>query len=79
MRLPIVLALLLGAAAGHTSAEVQLPPPSVHQRSSASNAEHEAAIANCVQLWDRGTHMTERQWQIACRRVQDRLFNLQTK
>jgi hypothetical protein len=82
MRSFIIVALLLGAG-GHASAEVSLPPPpvarSVPSSAAAIRVEHEAAIANCVQMWDRGTHMTEQQWLRTCRRVQDRLKQLQPK
>lgn len=77
MRSLIVLVLLLGAGGGQALAEVRpSPPPS---SSTAIKVEHEAAITNCVRLWDRGTHMTEQQWLVACKRVQNRLLNLQAK
>jgi hypothetical protein len=34
------------------------------------------AIADCVRLWDAGTHMTKGEWLATCRRVQGRLDNL---
>ncbi len=83
MRSFIIVALLLGAGGGYASAEVPLPPSpaarSVPSSAAAIRVEHEAAIANCVQMWDRGTHMTEQQWLRTCRRVQDRLKQLQPK
>ena len=33
-------------------------------------------IADCVRLWDKGTHMTRGEWLTTCRRVQGRLDNL---
>ena len=80
MRYFIVVALLLGG--GQASAEVASSlPPTVKSAPSAAavKVEQEAAIANCVQMWDRGTHMTPRQWLATCRRVQNRLQHLQMK
>ena len=39
------------------------------------NAAQEG-IADCVRLWDKGTHMTKGEWLTTCRRVQGRLDNL---
>lgn len=49
------------------------PSPAVEK------SQYRGAVANCVQMWDRGTHMTQRQWLRACRRVQDRLRDLTLK
>ena len=46
------------------------PSPAVEK------SRYQGAVANCVQMWDRGTHMTQQQWLRACRRVQDRLRDL---
>jgi len=40
---------------------------------------HEVAIGDCEQMWDRGTHMTKRDWSQTCRRVQDRLQQLELR
>jgi hypothetical protein len=32
-----------------------------------------AAITDCMQLWDMGTHMTKQEWATSCRRVQGRV------
>lgn len=79
MRSVIVVALLLGTGGGHALGEVLSSPPTPRPSSAAVKVEHEAAIANCTRLWDRGTHMTEQQWLIACRRVQNQLLNLQVR
>jgi hypothetical protein len=34
------------------------------------------AVADCMQLWDAGTHMTKGEWQRTCRRIQNRLDNI---
>lgn len=33
------------------------------------------AIADCMRLWDKGTHMTKQEWATTCRRVQSRVGN----
>src|SRR5436190_13785928 len=35
-----------------------------------------SAMADCMGLWDKGTHMTKAEWATTCRRVQGRLDNL---
>jgi hypothetical protein len=37
---------------------------------------HDRDIADCLQMWDSGTHMTKQEWANTCRRVQTRLDNL---
>ena len=37
----------------------------------------ETAIAECMQMWDAGTHMTKLEWARTCRRVQDRLIQFE--
>ena len=84
MRCFAFTALLLVAGADYVLAEVAAPPrpgatfkgPS---QTSTEKSAHELAVANCVQMWDRGTHMTEQQWLRTCRRVQDRLNQMQTR
>jgi hypothetical protein len=39
----------------------------------------EEAIAECMRLWDAGTHMSKQQWSSTCRRVQFRLENLKVE
>ena len=84
MRSLIIAALLLVASAGYVLAEVAVPPRPAASAQFPSNkaaekSAHESGVANCVQMWDRGTHMTEHQWLRTCRRVQDRLQHLQMK
>jgi hypothetical protein len=42
------------------------------------NALNEAH-ADCMRLWDRGTHMTKQEWSTTCRRVQSRLNQVEIK
>jgi hypothetical protein len=36
-------------------------------------------LADCMQLWDAGTHMTKQQWARTCKRVQSRIENLRAE
>ena len=38
--------------------------------------KHDRAIADCMGMWDSGTHMTKQVWARTCKRVQTRLDNL---
>jgi hypothetical protein len=37
------------------------------------------ALASCLAQWDKGTHMSRQEWNRACRRVANRLHNLNVK
>jgi hypothetical protein len=37
---------------------------------------HDSAVAECMHMWDSGTHMTKQAWSHTCKRVQTRLDNL---
>jgi hypothetical protein len=76
---PLVMSALLCAfGAGSDRAASQ---PAAAERPQASDPagekrDHDAAVANCVSMWDGATHMTKQQWLRACRRVQERLRTL---
>jgi len=38
--------------------------------------EHDRAVAQCMGMWDSGTHMSRQAWARTCKRVQTRLDNL---
>ena len=38
--------------------------------------QHDSDVADCMQMWDSGTHMTKQEWARTCKRVQSRLDNL---
>jgi hypothetical protein len=82
----LVLALALNAGAGAGAAVAQttqapdaaaaVPPLSPLPPARTSDARPdtlEERIADCIRLWDAGTHMTKREWAVVCRRVQLRL------
>jgi len=74
-------ALLLAFGFGSDRA---LSQPATGERPLASGPagekrDDDAAVANCVAMWDGATHMTKQQWLRACRRVQDRLRTLSVR
>ncbi len=76
--------IMLCLSAGLVSAEVTtVPQRAGDARSLAEGASkrdsHAAAVADCVGMWDRGTHMTKKEWSLTCRRVQNRLERLEIK
>ncbi len=64
------LVLLHDAAVAQPSSG--MPPPTVES----ARQKHDAAVGNCMKLWDSATHMTKQQWRRTCHRVQDRLRQL---
>lgn len=82
MRILVILASVALVAAGgpapaQTGSVPQTPPgrntssPPKPQPSGAADA-----MADCMRLWDKGTHMTKAQWASTCKRIQTRLDNL---
>jgi hypothetical protein len=39
----------------------------------------ESDVADCIQMWDAGTHMSKQAWANTCRRVQNRLHQFDTQ
>ena len=37
---------------------------------------HDSAVADCMRMWDFGTHMTKQAWLRTCKRIETRLDNL---
>lgn len=81
MRSLMIATLLLLIGGEYVFAEVAVSPRAAEASAlalkSAAKREHESAVANCVQMWDRGTHMTEQEWLRTCKRVQNRLRLIQ--
>lgn len=78
MKILIIVAALTVSGAGAALAQtLSLPaakvPAGVGDAGSKVRAAHDAAVASCEQMWDRGTHMSTQEWSRACRRVQNRL------
>jgi hypothetical protein len=45
-------------------------------KSAASEPDAKERIADCVRLWDSGTHMSKQEWRRACERTMNRIENL---
>jgi hypothetical protein len=82
MQFKIIAFLILASSAGAALAQaapVPIVQTAVATATSVEVAEqkaHAAAIADCEAMWDRGTHMTRNDWSRTCRRVQNRLQQL---
>jgi hypothetical protein len=82
MRDIIIAAAIFCSSASIAFAEVPVTPqPPTGSRSLAveqtKQGAHETAVAE--QMWDRGTHMSKREWSQTCRRVQNRLRQLELR
>jgi hypothetical protein len=80
----VLAATMACLSAGVAFAEVVAPPrpagaaPSSTEAASKRSAL-EAAVADCERMWDRGTHMTKTEWSQTCRRVQNRIQQLELR
>ena len=84
MRDIIIAAAIFCSSASIAFAEVPVTPqPPTGSRSLAveqtKQSAHETAVADCEQMWDRGTHMSKQEWSQTCRRVQNRLQQLELR
>ena len=84
MRTIVLAAATVCLGASVALAEMPAPPrPAGAVPSSAGLASKqvalETAIADCESMWDRGTHMTKKEWSRTCRRVQDRIQQLELR
>jgi hypothetical protein len=71
------LSLCVGAALAQTGAPVV--PSATPPVEPGKEKAYAAAIANCEGMWDRGTHMTRKEWSRTCRRVQNRLQQMELR
>lgn len=83
MQFKVIALLILAPSAGAALAQGAAPAPNAPASvATATSVEvgkqkaHAAAIADCEAMWDRGTHMTRKEWSRTCRRVQNRLRQL---
>ena len=51
--------------------------PESRQNRTGKNALSES-YRSCLNIWDAGTHMSKREWAVACKRVENRLDKLQS-
>src|SRR5262245_45689160 len=84
MRIAAVAILSLGLGAGSVLAQGvpppkaagAAPPAQIGPDAKSIKARAKENIAECVRMWDAGTHMTKQQWARTCERIQSRLENL---
>lgn len=72
------LSLCMGAALAQTGPPV-VPSATLPSVETDKEKAYAAAIASCEGMWDRGTHMTRKEWSRTCRRVQDRLQRIELR
>jgi hypothetical protein len=72
------LSLCVGAALAQTGPPM-VPSATLPSDESGKEKAYAAAIANCEGMWDRRTHMTRKEWSRTCRRVQNRLQQMELR
>jgi hypothetical protein len=80
----MMLLLSAGTIAAQTGSITPGPPasaqpaaPQTATRTSKSAVEDNKA--ECIKMWDAGTHMTKQEWANTCARIQTRLENLRVE
>jgi hypothetical protein len=79
--LPATATVWIGAGIAFAEVPASRPvrvAPSAAEVAS-KRAALETAVADCESMWDRGTHMTKKAWSRTCRRVQDRIQQLELR
>ena len=86
MRLFLITTLTLSVGAGATFAQTGIattagateisPPKQPPSRPQSHQNVHAGAVADCMQMWDSGTHMSKQEWLRTCKRIETRLENL---
>ena len=87
MRLIVTsMALLLGGGAALAQTDTLTPAPAASAAPSepgkgvrATKSAVENSKAECIGMWDAGTHMTKQEWASTCARIQTRLENLRVE
>ena len=87
MRIPVIsmmLVLSTGAVFAQTGTIAPVPPgsarptaPDTATRTSKSAVDD--SKAECIKMWDAGTHMSKQEWANTCARIQTRLENLRVE
>jgi hypothetical protein len=87
MRISVIsmmLVLSAGVAAAQTGTIAPAPPASTRPAAPdtptrTSKSALEDSKAECIKLWDAGTHMTKQEWVSTCARIQTRLESLRVE
>ena len=87
MRIPVIsmmLVLSAGAVAAQSGTIAPAPPASTRPATPetttrTSKSALEDSKAECIKMWDAGTHMTKQEWANTCARIQIRLESLRVE
>jgi hypothetical protein len=75
-----ILSVMATCAVVATAALAQTgQPPARQPEAKAQQEPGTDAFQSCLSQWEKATHMSKREWERACRRVANRLQNLQVK
>jgi len=80
----MMLVLSAGAVAAQSGTIAPAPPASTRPATPetttrTSKSALEDSKAECIKMWDAGTHMTKQEWANTCARIQTRLENLRVE
>ena len=84
MRIPVIFVILMmfalsTGAAAQTGTSVPVPPASARPAAPEATVRKSAiedSKAECIKMWDAGTHMSKQEWANTCARIQTRLESL---
>jgi hypothetical protein len=76
MRIGVVVILSLGLGAGSVLAQGAPPATAPKAEVKSVKARAKENIAECVRMWDAGTHTTPPHWARTCERIHSRLESL---
>ena len=86
MRIPVTsMMLVLSTGAVAQTSTIAPTPPATARPAAADTATRtsKSAVddnkAECIKMWDAGTHMTKQEWANTCARIQTRLENLRVE
>jgi len=84
MRIPMIsMMLVLGTVAVAAQTGSVAPGTPAARPAAPDTATRKSAVddskAECIKMWDAGTHMTKQQWANTCARIQTRLENLRVE
>lgn len=89
----LIMSAILGCIVSVAVAQAPPPPATADQKAAQSGkmptgrqdpkatkgGATRDALASCLSQWEKSTHMSRQEWGRACRRVANRLQNLQVK
>jgi hypothetical protein len=78
MRFALTLILAFATSTAALATETSSITPAPPQPPAKKFVETDA-LADCLKLWDAGTHMTKQEWARTCKRVQTRLDSVKAE